>query len=211
MLCHLSPVRLCASVDHPPPGSSVHGILQARIGGGCCALLQGIFPTQRSNPCLSHPLHCQASSLPLAPPGKSLKDPELSHFTDGVNLKRHRLRGEPRQGVGEPGGKLRQPAALTTTPHSPHLVTEQPSQILVHPEPQDLTLFGNRICVDAISSFKMQSHWISVGPDPMTGNPIRRESRGDTQGRGPSDPLSYLQQVDSVHPKHMSQPLYPSP
>ena len=52
------------STDCSLPGSSVHGILQARILtiGGC--LLQGIFPTQGSNPglpccrwilyCLSH-------------------------------------------------------------------------------------------------------------------------------------------------------------
>ena len=33
----------------------------------CHALLQGVFQTQVSNPCL---LHWQASSLPLAPPGK---------------------------------------------------------------------------------------------------------------------------------------------
>ena len=34
--------------------------------------LQGIFPTQRSNPHLSCFLHWQVSSLPLAPPGKPL-------------------------------------------------------------------------------------------------------------------------------------------
>ena len=46
---------LCNPMDSSPPGSSVHGILQARIlTGVCChALLQGIFPTQGSNPCLS--------------------------------------------------------------------------------------------------------------------------------------------------------------
>ena len=38
---------------------------------GCHALFQGIFPTQGSNPCLLCLLHWQASSLPLAPPGKS--------------------------------------------------------------------------------------------------------------------------------------------
>ena len=37
------------------------------IGVGCHALLQGIFPTQRSNLCL---LFWQAGSLRLAPPGK---------------------------------------------------------------------------------------------------------------------------------------------
>ena len=33
-----------------PPGSSVHGILRKNPGVGWHALLQGIFPTQRSNP-----------------------------------------------------------------------------------------------------------------------------------------------------------------
>ena len=35
-------------------------------GMGCHAFLQGIFPTQRSNPCL---LHCRQNSLPTEPPG----------------------------------------------------------------------------------------------------------------------------------------------
>ena len=37
----------CDPMDCSPPGSSVHGILQARIG--CHPLLQGIFPSQESN------------------------------------------------------------------------------------------------------------------------------------------------------------------
>ena len=37
-------------------------------GVGCHALLQGVFPTQGSNPCLQHLQHWQAGSLPLAPP-----------------------------------------------------------------------------------------------------------------------------------------------
>ena len=41
--------------------------------GVCChALLQGIFPTKGSNLCLLGLLNCQAGSLPLVPPGKSL-------------------------------------------------------------------------------------------------------------------------------------------
>ena len=35
-------------------------------GVGCHGLLQSIFPTQGSNPCLLHLLHWQMSSLPLA-------------------------------------------------------------------------------------------------------------------------------------------------
>ena len=40
---------------------------------GCRALLQGICPTQGSDPCLLRLLHWQADSLPLAPPGKPWK------------------------------------------------------------------------------------------------------------------------------------------
>ena len=38
-------------------------------GVGCHTLLQGIFPTQGSNPSLLRLLHWQPCSLPLAPPG----------------------------------------------------------------------------------------------------------------------------------------------
>ena len=49
-------------MDCSPPGSSVHGVLQARILEWV-ALLQGIFLTQRLNPCV---LCWQGSSLPLS-------------------------------------------------------------------------------------------------------------------------------------------------
>ena len=68
-------LTLCDPMDCGPPGSSVHGILQARTlmtRLGCHALLQGIFLTQELIPCVVHFLHWQASSLPLAPPGKPL-------------------------------------------------------------------------------------------------------------------------------------------
>ena len=53
-------LALCDPMDCSLPGSSVHGILQAPITGvGCCALLQGIFPTQRLNPCLLQLPHCR--------------------------------------------------------------------------------------------------------------------------------------------------------
>ena len=56
-------------MDHSPPGSSVHGIFQARILG-LHFLLQGIFPTQEPNLRLLHLLHQQAGSLQAEPPGK---------------------------------------------------------------------------------------------------------------------------------------------
>ena len=44
-------LTLCDPIDCSPPGSSVHGIFQARITAvGCHCPLQGIFPTQGLNP-----------------------------------------------------------------------------------------------------------------------------------------------------------------
>ena len=50
-------LTLCGSMDWSPPGSSTHENSPGKNAGmGCHALLQGIFPTQESNPCL---LHCR--------------------------------------------------------------------------------------------------------------------------------------------------------
>ena len=49
-------LTLCDPMGCSPPGSSVHGILQARILEWVATVLQGIFLTQGSNPGL---LHCR--------------------------------------------------------------------------------------------------------------------------------------------------------
>ena len=59
-------------MDYSPPGSSLHGSLQAKTGVGYHALLQGIFLTQGLNPHLLLLLHWQVDSLPLGPPFLSL-------------------------------------------------------------------------------------------------------------------------------------------
>ena len=61
--CMLKSLQLCPTLCNPmdcsPPGSSVHGILWARIlEWVAMPLLQGIFPTQGLNPRLLWPLHC---------------------------------------------------------------------------------------------------------------------------------------------------------
>ena len=68
MLCMR--IEYCNPMDYSSPGSSVHGILQARILEWVVMPLQGIFPTQGSNPHLLHLLHWQVGSSPLAPPEK---------------------------------------------------------------------------------------------------------------------------------------------
>ena len=50
----------CDPMDCRLPGFSVHGILQTRILECCHFLLQGIFPTQGSNPGL---LHCRQEDM----------------------------------------------------------------------------------------------------------------------------------------------------
>ena len=58
-------LTVCNPMDYSLPGSSVHGILQARI------LEWVVMPSFRgSNPRLLHLLHWQVGSLPLSPPGK---------------------------------------------------------------------------------------------------------------------------------------------
>ena len=62
---------LCDSMDCSPPGSSIHGILQARILEWIAISFSwGSFPTQGSNPSLLCLLHRQESSLSPVPPGK---------------------------------------------------------------------------------------------------------------------------------------------
>ena len=70
VLSRFSCVQLYDPMNCSPPGSSVpRGSPGKNTGVGCHAL-QGIVPTQGSNPCLLCLLHWQASSFPLAPPGK---------------------------------------------------------------------------------------------------------------------------------------------
>ena len=49
-------------------------------GVGCHALLQGIFPTQGLNPSVLCIMHWQACFLSLAPPGKPIKNNNVSHI-----------------------------------------------------------------------------------------------------------------------------------
>ena len=62
------PTRLLRPRDSPGKNPGVGGHV----------LLQGIFPTQGSNPCLLCLLHWQVGSLPLVPPGKPNYCPLMS-------------------------------------------------------------------------------------------------------------------------------------
>ena len=75
---HAKSLQLCSTPCNPmdcsPPGILLcpWDSLDNNTGVGCHALLQGIFPTQGSNPGLLHLLHWQVGSLPLVPPGKPI-------------------------------------------------------------------------------------------------------------------------------------------
>ena len=71
LVCAPSCLTLCNRVDCSPPCSSVHvvGSSGKNTGVGCHFLLQGIFPTQGSNPSL---LHWQVDCLPLSHLGSLL-------------------------------------------------------------------------------------------------------------------------------------------
>ena len=58
---------LCDPMHHSPPGSSVHGIFQARmLEWVAISFSGGIFLTQGSNLCLLRLPHWQADSLQLS-------------------------------------------------------------------------------------------------------------------------------------------------
>ena len=63
----------CDPMDCSPPGSSVHGILQARTLEWALAMpsCRGL-PASGIDPCLLYLLHWQMGSLPLVPPGKPM-------------------------------------------------------------------------------------------------------------------------------------------
>ena len=67
---------LCNPMDCSLPGSSRGPWSPGKnTGVDCHALLQGIFPTQGSNPPLLCLLHWLVDSSPLVPPGKPRKTP----------------------------------------------------------------------------------------------------------------------------------------
>ena len=65
---------LCDSMDYSPPGSSVHGILQARILEWVAISSSGDLPDPGIEPGSSS---LQADSLPSEPPGKPINEDRL--------------------------------------------------------------------------------------------------------------------------------------
>ena len=89
-------------VVHQAPLSM--GFSGKNTGVRCHTLLQGIFPSQGSNPRLLYLLHWQVDSLPLVPPGK----PDMKHMIPKESEKRQLrftgLVGKVVEGLCEEGG-----------------------------------------------------------------------------------------------------------
>ena len=78
-------LTLCNPMDCSPPGFSVQGIFPGKNTGlGCHFLLQGIFPTQGSNPRL---LHWQADSITLSHLSSPYTWIHMLNLTNGTILK----------------------------------------------------------------------------------------------------------------------------
>ena len=75
-------LSLCVLIDCSPPGSSVRGILQARILEWVAMSFSRASSQQGSNSCLFHLLHWQADSLSAEP----LRFPRVSSFKKPVIL-----------------------------------------------------------------------------------------------------------------------------
>ena len=101
-----------------PPGSSVHGILQAKnTGVGCHVFLLGIFPTQGLKPCLLSLLHgrwilyCWVTGESPNITTRSLK--KQSRGRRGTDREGKAVRHGGQSGVMQPQGKEgRQPQML---------------------------------------------------------------------------------------------------
>ena len=86
VLSHVRHVRLCWPYDCSPPGSSVHGTLQAKILGWVAMPSSRGSSWPRDRTCLLYLLHRQAGSLPLSPPGK----PSNQDIHSEINIEREK-------------------------------------------------------------------------------------------------------------------------
>ena len=95
-------------MDYNPPGPSIHGISQRRIlEWGCHFLLQGIFLTRGSNPCL---LHWQADSLLLSHQGSPCKPQEGLETAQSQQSGVSQVVYSPSLPAKEPGAEAKVPA-----------------------------------------------------------------------------------------------------
>ena len=86
-------------MDYNPPGSSVFGILQARILEGIAIpFSRGIFPTWIKLVSLTSNLHWQVGSLQLVPFGNPLTSAHLENSAVATGLEKVSFHSNPKEG-----------------------------------------------------------------------------------------------------------------
>ena len=109
-------LTLCDPMDCCPPGSFDHGILQARMMElGCQCPLQGIFPTQGLNPCLSF-LYWQVDHWTIRKPHWRAQQTFKSWNWDFPGVQWLRLHTPSAGGLGLIPGQGTRPCALQQKP-----------------------------------------------------------------------------------------------
>ena len=89
LVCSHSIMSVCNPMDCSQLGSSVHGDSPGKnTGVGCHALLQGIFPTQGSNPGLPH---CRQILYYLSHQGSSYSLSKFQLYNSVINCSHHVL------------------------------------------------------------------------------------------------------------------------
>ena len=122
-------MSFCNPTDCSPSGSSAHGILQDNTGVGCHILLQGIFPTQGSNPSLLSLLHWQTGSLPN----------KQSHINKWKDLLSWRCHCSPNWSVDSVQSQTKFPVTFFIGKEFSFLVISPVSSWLIHMEKQTKT------------------------------------------------------------------------
>ena len=171
-------MRACSVASAVPSSLRPHGLQPARLlcpwespgkntGVGCCALFQGIFPTQGSNSRLLCLLHWQAGSLPLAPPGKLGQFPplaQISYLPMSLLIGTGYLIGTA-VGLRTPGLSL----------HSDKLGESLFSKVNSGPPPSPLRSTGYAICT-------VKDSWTPRAPPPfLTRLPVPRTPNPDSK------------------------------
>ena len=141
---------LCDPMDCNLPGSSFHGNSPGKNSGvGWHALLQGIFPTQGSNPSLPHfrwiLYHLSHQGSPINTPNDTSNHVSLGNST-------------PRNGIGDTGENVH------TLPHHQYYHTEEHTCIITVTANDSWQIFPSHVTLlsSASNSLGKTQDWVNA-------------------------------------------------